>query len=341
MKKKKILVLIHPSLRPPETIKIEDIKKAPWKTEYFVINALMELGHDLKVLGVESDLRVIRDAKESFMPDIAFNLLEQFDGEAVFDNSVVAYLELIKLPYTGCNPKGLLLARDKSLSKKILYYHRIKTPQFAVAKRGKKFKRHKSLKFPLIVKSRLEEGSIGLSQNSVVTDDIKLQDRITLIHEKAETDAIIESFIEGKDIYVSIMGNHKISVFPILELNYENAPDGIHQIATSRAKWNPDYQKKYKITINELTEISKNDLDKIIKLSKRIYRHLDLSGYARIDLRLGTDGQVYFLEANPNPDICFEEEFSTSAEKAGLKYSDLMGRIISLGQNWDPVSRFH
>jgi len=344
MKKKlRILVLVDKRLIPPKDTRGADYAKASWRTEFYVISTLKSTGYDVEVLGVESDLRVIRNAKEEFNPHIAFNLLEEFDGECVFDQNVVSYLELVKLPYSGCNPKGLILSRDKALSKTILSYHRIKTPGFAVAKRGRKFKRPKKLEFPLIVKSLFDEGSTGISQSSIVNDDTKLAERIEFVHNNPDTesDAIVESYIEGRELYVSLMGNHKIQILPIIELEFKKTPDSIHQIATGKVKWDPAYRKKYGIDIDTVKNFPEGIREKIIRLSKRSYRLLGLNGYARIDLRLTKDGEIYFLEANPNPDIAKGDEFAYSAKRAGINYPELLNKIVNLGLSWNPASNYH
>ncbi|MCK5074324.1 MAG: D-alanine--D-alanine ligase [Bacteriovoracaceae bacterium] len=331
MRKLRVLVIVHPKLVPPENTKGIIVNEMPWRTEHFVINQLKNNGHNVRILPVGSDLKVIRIARDEFKPHIAFNLLECFDDETLFDHNVVSYLELLKLPYTGCNPKGLILSRDKSLCKKIMYYHRIKTPRFDVALMGKKFKRSSKLVFPLIVKSLTEEGSVGISQSSVVDNDEKLQERIRFIHDKALSHALVESYIEGKDVYVSMIGNKRVGQFPILELKFKNAPDNIHQIATSRVKWNSDYRKKHGIDTELVKNFPPELSKKIFTTSRRIYKVLNFSGYARLDLRLTPSGKIFFLEANPNPDIARTEDFAYSAKKAGLDYSMLLDKILKLG----------
>jgi len=342
-KKLRILVLADKRLIPPKDTRGSNIEKVQWRTEYYVISTLKSIGHEVEVLGVEGDLRVIRNARDKFKPHIAFNLLEEFDGESVFDQNVVSYMELIKLPYSGCNPKGLLLSRDKALSKSILGYHRIRTPKFAVARRGKRFKRPKKLTFPLIVKSLIDEGSTGISQGSIVNDDDKLKERIEFIHDSSDTmcDAIIESYIEGRELYVSLLGNNRITVFPLLELEFKKTPDSIHQIATGKVKWDPDYRKKYGIDIEVLKNLPEPIHERVIHTCKRAYKLLGINGYARLDLRLTESGQVYFLEANPNPDIAKMDEFAYSAKRSGLNYPDLLNKILTLGLSWKPAGNYH
>lgn len=341
MKRKlRVLLLLHKHLVPPESVKGENLDKAPWRMEHFVLNELKNLGHEVQVLGLEDDLTPIRKSKAEFKPHIAFNLLESFDYETIFDHNVVSYLELIKLPYTGCNPKGLLISRDKGLSKKLLLYHRIKTPRFKVVPKGKKIKLSKKLQFPLIVKPLTEEGSTGISQNSIVQDEKKLDERIKFTHENRRSAAIVESFINGRELYVSIMGNKKISAFPFIELVFKDTPNNMYDIATQRVKWNEEYRKKYKIKFEEPKNISDELKGKIIHTSKRIYKILRLSGYARLDLRLSDTGQIYFIEANPNPDISKGEEFFRASKKAGYTYSEIINKILSLGLAWKPEMNY-
>ena len=193
MTKLRVLALVHRHLIPPATVdEGTDITSAPWRTEYDVISTLTAMGHEVRPLGVHDDLGEIRRLADEWKPHIAFNLLEGFDDVTIFDQNVVSHLELLKLPYTGCNPRGLLMARDKSLSKKLLAYHRIAVPEFEVCRIGRPIRRHKRLTFPLIVKSLTQEASIGISQASVVDTDEKLNERVTFIHESIGTAAIVE-----------------------------------------------------------------------------------------------------------------------------------------------------
>src|SRR6266581_4582630 len=195
--KLRVLALVHRHLIPPAKVEEgTDITSAPWRTEYDVITTLRASGHDVQALGVHDDLGEIRRLATEWKPHIAFNLLEAFDDVTIFDQNVVSHLELLKLPYTGCNPRGLLLARDKSLSKKLLSYHRIHVPEAEVYRAGRPFRRHKHLTFPLIVKSLTQEASIGISQASVVDSDEKLKERVTFIHESIKTAAIVEQYVE-------------------------------------------------------------------------------------------------------------------------------------------------
>ena len=334
MKPLRVLALMHENLVPPDAVGDADLAAVPWKTEFDVVSTLRELGHEVRALGVRSDLRVVREAIEEWQPHIAFNLLEEFDGVATYDQNVVAYLELLRVPYTGCNPRGLMLSRDKALSKKVLSYHRIPCPDFAVFAMGRAVRRPRRLSFPLIVKSLTEDASLGIAQASVVESDEKLRERVAFVHESVGTSAIVERYIEGRELYVSVVGNRRLHVFPIWELRMDGLPDEAHPIATQRLKWSRPYQKKYGIQWGEARELPDQVARRVQELAKRIYRTLGLSGYARIDFRLDAAQGAYVLEANPNPEIAYGEELAASAERAGLSYKALLQHILSLGLHW-------
>jgi D-alanine-D-alanine ligase len=289
-------------------------------------------------LGVHDDLGDIRRAGEEWKPHIAFNLLEAFDDITIFDQNVVSHLELLKLSYTGCNPRGLLLARDKSLSKKLLAFHRIPVPEFEVFRIGRPVKLPKRLAYPLIVKSLTQEASIGISQASVVDSDEKLKERVAFIHESIGTAAIVEQYIEGRELYVGILGNQTLQAMPVWELFFTNMPEGAKRIATDRVKWSVKYQKKYGIDSGPAKDLPEAQAERIQHLCKRAYRALELSGYARIDLRLDEGGNAWIIEANPNPQIAKGEDFAASAEKAGVSYEGVIQRITNLGLRWQPES---
>jgi D-alanine-D-alanine ligase len=327
---------MHKELVPPDNPDKQDLANAEWKTEYDVLSSLSKTGHDVQPLGLQDDLGIIRQKMSDWKPHIAFNLLEVFHNVGVFDQNVVSYLELLRIPYTGCNPRGLMLARDKALSKELLSYHRIPVPEFAVFPRGRKIRRPKRLSFPLIVKSVTQEASIGISQASVVEDDQKLQDRIKFIHESVGTDAVVESYIDGRELYVGILGNQRLQVLPIWELLFTKLPDAARPIATERVKWSVKYQEKCGIKSAAAEDLDKATAEEIQHLCKRVFRILQLSSCARIDLRLAPDGKVYVLEANPNPQLACGEDFAESAGRIGISYDNLLQRIINLGLSWRP-----
>ena len=336
MRKLRVLAITHITLVPPDHATEEELERAPWKMDYDVIRTLEELGHEVRTLGLGHELSPVRETIDEFRPHIAFNLLDEFDGEILFDQNVVSYLELLGVPYTGCNPRGLILARDKALSKKLMCYHRIPVPDFAVFRRGRRVRRPRKLNYPLIVKSLIEQASAGISQASVVTSDEALEERVRFIHEKIGTDAIAECFIEGRELYVGITGNKRLQVFPVWELLFGNMSEDVPRIATAKVKFDVAYQKQREIKNAEARDIPEDVLRHIQRICKRVYRVLDLNGYARIDLRLDRNGEPHVLEANPNPQIAWRDEFAESAEKAGLSYPMLIQRMLNLGLRWQP-----
>ena len=332
MKRLRVLVLLHPDLVPPDSLKgfsEHDINQ--WKTEYDVVSTLRAAGHEVRPLGVQHELRPIRDEVESWKPHVVFNLLEQFHGEAVYDQNVASYLELLRIPYTGCNPRGLVLARGKDLSKKLLSYHRVPLPAFAVFPMRRKVKRPARLGLPLIVKSLSEDGSYGISQASVVDSDEKLAERVNFIHERIGTAAIAEQYIEGRELYVGVLGNELLRVLPIWELEFGTMAQGGRPIATEKLKHDLDYQERHGTTVGPAKDLSPQLAAGIERVAKRIYRTLELDGYARIDFRLSADGTPYYIEANPNPEIAQIEEFAAAARHDGLEYTELLHRIVALG----------
>lgn len=332
MKKLRILVLTHPDLAPPDDLSTLSVKEQfEIKTEIDVITTLRGLGHNVLVLGVQWELRPIREAVEAFKPDIVFNLLEEFHGETTYDHNVVGFLELMKVRYTGCNPRGLMLSRGKALSKKLLTYHRIRVPDFAVFPMGRKVRRPRHLAFPLIVKSLIEHSSLGISKASIVNNDEELAERVRFMHKRLGTDAIAEQFISGRELYVSVLGNDRLVAFTPWELVAEKSDPNEPLIATARAKHDMDYQQKKGIAIRAAQELHPTVEERLLHDSKRIYRILELTGYARIDFRLDDENRLYFLEANPNPDIAEVEEFASAARHDGVDYPKLLERIIRLG----------
>jgi D-alanine-D-alanine ligase len=336
MNKLRILALVHDHLVPPADVAGIDVREAEWKMEYDVVETLRESGHEVHVLGLNDDLAGIRTTVSGFQPHIVFNLMEAFAGVPTFDQNVVSYLELLQLPYTGCNPRGLILARDKALSKKLLAYHRIPVPDFTVIRRGRKPILPKRLRYPLIVKSLFFEASNGISQASVVENDVQLARRVQFVHKSVGTAAIVEQFIDGRELYVGVIGNQRLDVFPVWEMSFADAPGKRWRIATERVKWSTKYQKRHGI-MTKAAVLTPAMMERIQRIAKRSCQALDLTGYARVDLRLNeTDGRVYVLEANPNPNLAYGEDFAESAEVSGTSYKRVLDRILTLGMRWEP-----
>jgi D-alanine-D-alanine ligase len=331
----RVLVLMHEDLVPPESVAgLTEQAIAPFKTEFDVTRTLREMGHEVMPAGVGSHLGVLRQSLHAFRPKITFNLMEEFHGVALYDQHVVSYLELMKRRYTGCNPRGLMLAHDKALSKQVLAYHRIAVPEFFVFPLHRRFRSRPRAPYPLFVKSLIAEGSEGIAQASIVHEEAQLRERVELIHRQVGTDAIAERYIDGRELYVGVMGHERLQTLPIWELRFTRMPADVPRIATSRVKWDLAYQEKHGIEWGQAEELPRELAAKIERVCKRAYRALNLTGYARIDLRLAGDGTAYVIEANPNPDVVHGGEFADSAEAAGLSYPDLLDRILRLGLSY-------
>ncbi len=340
MKKLRVLVLVHETLVPPEsTGGYSEQEIDEWRTEYDVTTSLRARGHDVRVLGMGDNLAELRSVVTDWKPDIAFNLLEEFQGIVTYDQYVVGFLELMRLPYTGCNPRGMMISRDKVLSKQILSYHRIATARFALLPRNHRYQVPKRLKFPLFVKSATEDASLGISQASIVHDAQKLRERVGFIHEQTNSDALVEEYIEGREIYIGVMGNERLTTFPLWELNFGTLPEVMAGIATRKVKWDRKYQRKHGIDTGPAQDLPEGLPPRIAQVARRIYRALSMSGYARIDLRLKPDGGVFVLEANANPNLAQIEDFATSALAASVGYDGLLEKILQLGMGYQAAWR--
>ena len=333
MRRLRVLVLMHPDCMPPDSTEGYSAQEINgWKTEFDVVSTLRAAGHDVRPLGVQEEIKPVREAIESFKPHVVYTLLEEFHYSSGYDQHIASFLELMKIPYTGCNPRGLILARGKDLSKTLVHHRRIAVPAFTVFPMRRKVKRPSRLALPLIVKSLSEDGSFGISQASIVDTDEQLAERVAFVHDRLSTAAIAEQYIEGRELYVSVLGNNRLRVLPVWELKFGSlGGQGARQIATQKAKHDPTYQERVGIEDGPAKDLAPELSARIKHTAKRIYRALGLDGYARIDFRLSVDGTPYFIEANPNPEIAKSQEFALAAKHDGLDYLDLLHRILTLG----------
>jgi D-alanine-D-alanine ligase len=340
MKRRRVLVLVHETLVPPDDASgYSDQEVDLWRTEYDVTTSLRAMGHEVRVLGLGDNLADLRNAITDWRPDIAFNLLEEFQGIVTYDQYVVAFLELMRLPYTGCNPRGMMISRDKVLSKQIMSYHRVPTARFALLPRNRRYREPRRLAFPLFVKSATEDASLGISQASIVHDGQKLRERVEFIHEQTNSDALVEEYIEGREMYVGVLGNDRLTTLPLWELDFGTLPEGMAGIATRKVKWDREYQRRHGIATGSARELPNGARQRIAQLARRIYRSLHLSGYARIDLRMKPDGSVVVLEANANPNLAQTEDLAASALAMSLGYDVLLERIMAFGSAYQAAWR--
>ena len=339
MRRLRILVLMHDAVvPPPDAEQLPASETWDYLMELSVVRSLKALGHEVHVLGVGDELRPIRDAIAEHKPHIVFNIVSYFHGVVAYEAHVVSYLELLKQPYTGCNPRGITLAGDKALSKQILAWHRIPHPAFAVFPlRTKNARLPRRMTFPVIVKTAGEHGSAGIAQASVVHNDKELAERVEFLHRTLQGDVVVEQFLPGREFTVSVLGNERLESFPIWELWFDKLPEGNEAIATARVKWDEGYQKHIGLRTERARDLPAELEEEIHRIAKRTYRALHLSGYARVDLRMDAQGRVYVIEANVNNDLTPGEDFPESAKQAGLDYDQLLQRILNTGLAYKPA----
>ena len=295
-------------------------------TEYHVIQTLRSLGHSVKILGA-GDIGEVTKSLTEYKPDIVFNLTEHFGGDRRLDKNIAAVLELLAVPFTGTGATGLMLARDKHLCKELLKLHKIRIPGFISLLSGRKTHIPKNLHYPLVVKPAFEDGSEGISKVSLVYNETSLQERAQFVHERWEQPAIAEEYIEGRELYASVLGNKRLEVLPIRECFFEHDESNSPVLLTYRVKWNEEYRKKWNINFG-FAELEPSVLNSINRVCKKVYRILQMRDYGRIDFRLTADNKIVILEANPNPDIAYGEEVAEAAEKAGMFYEQLIDQIL-------------
>lgn len=333
MKKKLKVLALFDAIRPTgidEDLNAE-LRTEDWKTEAGVLAALRELGHTVEHLALYDDLDLLRQKLQSFGPDLIFNLADQFRNNRAFDQHIVSILAMYGVPFTGCGSTGLTLCKHKGISKKILSYHRIHTPAFVIIARGRRIARPRQLRFPILIKPLKEEASLGISQASFVENDDQFRERVQFIHEKYDNDVIAEEYIDGRELYVSILGNHRLQVYPVRELVFKEVPPDEPKIATYKAKWDEEYRKRWGLQNQFADGLEPALVRHIESVCKRIYHLLTIDGYARLDLRLTAANELYFIEANPNPILAADEDFALSAMKTGLSYPQLIERIVRQG----------
>ena len=293
-----------------------------------IFEALEKLGHTPSYLVLDgTDPSLVALAKSRH--DLIFNLTESYAGDDTRDMNLAAYLDLLDLPYTGAGPYGLYLAQNKALAKKIFHFHDIRTPFFAVSYKGLSEHAH-DIAFPLIVKPQSEDGSIGIDTGSVVSSVQELLERIHYIHEEFDSPALIEEYIEGREIYGAVLGNEKPEALPLVELDMSKLPEGMARIAGTEVKWEKDHEA-YKKTVSKIaTDLDDETVENLQQTAIAAFQALQLRDYGRIDMRLTPDGKIYVIEANPNPWLSSGAEFALAAKKSGRSYAETMGEIVQL-----------
>lgn len=328
----KVLVLFDVACRAaaatagfsPEELKDEQGKQ----TEADVLACLQRLGHAAETLAVFDDVAPLVQKIKCFAPDVVFNLTESFHHDRAHEPNIPALLELMKVRYTGARADGLMLCKDKALAKKVLSYHRVRVPRFVISPALRPLKRLRRFVYPAFVKPVGQESSDGISKASFAKSEEEALDRARFIHDKFHCDAMIEEYIEGRELYIGVMGSRKLTVFPPREIFFDQVPEDEPKFATFKAKWDDAYRKRWGIENGPARELPAGLDGKLARVARTVYRALKIQGLGRIDVRLTQAGEIVTIEANPNPSLAREDDFAQSAAVAGLEYDVLIQKIL-------------
>ena len=329
----KVLVLfdVDRAVPPDESFTLKELRQEEQKpTEADVISCLRGLGHDVDQLAVYDNVRDIIDKISSFQPDVVFNLCETFFWDRAHEPNIPALLDLMKVRYTGAGPEALLLCKDKALAKKLLSFHRVRVAGFVVSTKTHPLRRLKRFRYPAFVKPVAEESSNGISKASFAKTEAEALERAAFVHEKVGSDALIEEYIEGRELTVGVLGNPRPVTFPPRETFFGKAEDDSEapKFTTLRAKWDDTYRKKWGIKNGPPAELPDGIAEKLARTARNAYRILKIRGLVRLDVRLTEQGEVFVIEVNPNPSLARSDDFAMSAKEAGLDYETLIQRIL-------------
>lgn len=302
-----------------------------WICEQNILDALKSLGHEVRLLGLHDDIRPLTVEVRRRRPDIVFNLVEAFAGDRHHEANVAGLLELLRIPYTGSRAGCLALCRNKAFTKRILSPHRIKTPRSVVFPLRRRQGSLEGLKFPVLVKPLGMEASDGIAQASFAESAEACLDRVRFLHESLQTDALVEEFIGGREIYAGVIGNRRLRVLPLRELFFDKVPDERPKFATYKSKWNDAFRRKWGIREDFAAPLPEGMERRIARITRTAFRALQLSGYGRLDLRVTPEGEIYVLEVNPNPNLAKTDELAQAAQKARIPYRKLIQEILTYG----------
>ena len=298
------------------------------EVEEEVADALTKLGHEPVMYEIDGTIKSLLGLARVDC-DLVFNLVESFADDDTADFKIAGFLELIGKKYTGSGTHGLMLAQDKAIAKKIFAFHGIHTPTFAKSFRGRLDFSH-DLEFPVIVKPAREDGSIGIEFSAVVNSIRELMERMDWLHAHFDSPVLIEEYIDGREMYVGVLGNDKPEALPVVELDLSKLPDGTPRIAAAEVKWGKG-TKAYRDTKSAIaSDLSEETMATLQQTAVAAYQALELRDYGRVDMRLQADGRVHVIEVNPNPWLSSRAEFAMAARKSGRTYNQLIEEIVEL-----------
>lgn len=332
-KRLRILLLfeVHETPRSEEEYERLMTSDEDWFTEGNILDALREYDHEVHLGAIHEHPREVIDLVDAVKPDLVWNCVETFHGHRYYEANVVGILELMRVPYTGCGSRGMMLCQDKALSKRILTHHRINVPKFVVSRASRPLRSIRRFEPPVFVKPLSEEGSVGIAKDSFADTEEQALKRAAFLHESLGQDAIIEEYIEGRELYVGLLGERRLQALPPREIRFQKMPEDGPRFASYKAKWDYEYRKRWGIDNVFPEDLSERSLREMNRVAKRTFRALQMRCYGRIDMRVTPQGKVYVMEANPNPAISIDEDYPEAARRAGIEYDDLIERITRMG----------
>jgi D-alanine-D-alanine ligase len=314
---------------PNEPVTPESLREDNRPAEADVLAALQRLGHEIETLVIFNDVSAIVEKLKTFQPEVVFNQTESFRDDRAQEANLVGLLELMKVRYIGAGPEGLMLCRDKALSKKLLSYHHIRVPNFVASQRKRPVRALKRFKYPAFVKPSGEDSSEGIAKASYVRDEKEALERVRFLHQKFECDVLVEEYIDGRELYLSVLGNERLTVFPPREIFFAQIAEGEPKFTTSHAKWNESYRERWGIRNGPAEPLPDQLRQSLDRLARTVYRVLKIRGFGRLDVRLTPAGEVFVIEANPNPGLAADDDFAQSAAQVGMTYDALIQEIVN------------
>jgi D-alanine-D-alanine ligase len=294
-----------------------------------ILQSLQRVGHKVETMAVFDNIPAVVEKIQAFAPDVVFNQCESFHDNRAFEPNIPALLDLMKIRYTGSGLEGLLLCKDKALAKEILLHHHVRVPRFVVSHLKSPLRRLAHFGYPAFVKPVGQESSDGIAKASFARDEKEAIERLRFLHHRFNSDVMVEEYIDGRELYVSVFGNRRRVVFPPREIFFEHVPDDEPKFATSHAKWRDDYRKRWGITNGPAAELPEDVMKDLRNLARNVFAWLRIRGFGRIDIRLSPRGELFVIEANPNPSLAAEDDFAQSAMADGMTYDELIREILN------------
>lgn len=326
----RVLFLYDVPEPPGENVRVSGaaFKRDNRPAEASVYKSLRRLGHEVEPLAVFNNPAELIETVRRFQPDVVFNCAESFHDDRSFEPHLCALLELLKIRYTGAGPDTLWLCKNKVLTKKVLAYHRVHVPRFVVSHHARPARSLKRFHYPAFVKPAGEDASEGIAKASLVRNEAEALERVRFLHQKLACDVLIEEYVDGRELYLSVMGNQRLNVLPPREIFFGSVPEDGPRFVTAHAKWNKEYRERWNIVNGPAGPLADGLRPRLDALAKRVYRMLKLRGFGRLDVRLTPAGEVYVIEANPNPSLDETDDFAQAARAAGLDYDSLIQQIL-------------